>query len=103
MPAPRLIVCADTVMLDSDMNAVSVINIMDDVTPVGFPFLIPKLAVLSVMTRTDEEASQFQVALRIDLDAQTLFRAESQIDFQGEKESPYHPPEWDYCSTSRYT
>jgi hypothetical protein len=85
MIKPKLILCADYAMLDSQTNGVSVINILEDITPEGFPLFLPRLTILSILEKDPEDPDTVATRLVVRLNEQQIFTAETPIEFQGKK------------------
>jgi hypothetical protein len=58
-------VAAENVLLDTRTNQASAINLMEDVTVVAFPAVVPKLAVMFVLTRLPEDPEEVELSVRV--------------------------------------
>ena len=87
MIRPKLILCADYVLLDSQTNSVTAFSIIEDITPEGFPVFLPRFSILSVLERDPEDPDSIVTKVDVSLDDQSVYSAEGPIEFQGKKRS----------------
>ena len=75
--------CADRVIRDAATNSISVINILEEITPEGLPLFIPRVMIFALLHRDKEEdPSQIKCTLRIGIGDNKLLERELDIDFQ---------------------
>ena len=75
--------CADRVIRDAETNSISVINILEEITPEGLPLFIPRVMIFALLHRNKEEdPSQIKCTLRIGIGDNKLLERELDIDFQ---------------------
>lgn len=79
-----LLVCAESAIIDSATNRVSLFNILDEFSAPAFPTIMPNFSLVGILTRKAREAQKAAVRLRITLDGQKqpLLDAALKIDFQ---------------------
>jgi hypothetical protein len=82
MRALLFAVC-DNALLDANTNAVSLINILSDLHAAGFPIAIPRLAVVGMFERADNEPDVNNLQLKINLNGMEIANVPWPIDFQG--------------------
>jgi hypothetical protein len=57
----KLLVCAQSAALDGDTKEVSLFNLLDSVTAVGFPLLLQNMAVLAIFHREQADPNTINV------------------------------------------
>lgn len=85
----RLAVCAESVIIDRFTNGVSLINVIEDMSAVGFPIAIDRMAVLFVLERDESDEESLSASMHVDFrptdpggeDASVVIPVE--LDFQG--------------------
>ncbi|MBI3005007.1 MAG: hypothetical protein HYY49_06275 [Ignavibacteriales bacterium] len=83
MITPKLLLCADAVVRDAQTNHISVFNIYEEFSPAGLPAIVPRLTVLAVLERLQDDPANVDARLRITLGERNLFERPVHIDFQG--------------------
>jgi hypothetical protein len=83
MIIPKLLLVADTVITDRESNNVSVINILEEITPIGLPLLIPKVSVLSIFDREETDPEEFASTFRLTMGDMNIFTQEIPANFNG--------------------
>ena len=83
MITPRLLLCAEYVLTDRDSNNASVINILEEIAPTVLPIIIPRVAVLCIIERQEEDPEEAEILLRLTLHDQIIFEQQIPIDFLG--------------------
>ena len=77
-----LLTCAESVVVDQRTNKVSVFNVIDSINVPLFPFVMQRMTVLSMFSRTPEEPVEPQgFELVIALAGQELLRSGLQMNF----------------------
>ena len=76
---PAFVLVAESILQDMATNQVSVINLIEEVRPVGYPLLVPRLAVLVIFERDEDDDPTGEANLRILIEDQELFT--STLDF----------------------
>ena len=79
----RLMLAAETLIRDGDSNNVSAITIFEEFTFAAFPYIVPRLMVLTVLERDQDDADKFPLVLDITIAGQSLASINFEIDFQG--------------------
>ena len=75
--------CADRVIRDAETNSISVINILEEITPEGLPLIIPRVTIFALLHRNKEEdPSLIKCTFRIGVGDNTLLEGELNVDFQ---------------------
>jgi hypothetical protein len=82
MIQPVFVLAAETVLIDRATNTMSIINVFEELTPSGYPLLLPRFTVLALSTREpdDPAVTQAQVLITIDND-ETVFDGQTDVDF----------------------
>jgi hypothetical protein len=75
--------CCEICIQDGRSNVLSLINVLDEVSAVAFPVLMPKLTVVAVFTRTADEPETNTVRLRAVIGEAVIFDLELAVEFQG--------------------
>jgi hypothetical protein len=85
-----LILCAEGVVIDTDSNLVSAFNLLEEIVPAGFPFLLPRLSVLSSVERDmNDPAIPAGCSIRFQLDDEVIFQVASEVNFADRPRSRY--------------
>ncbi len=81
---PVLMLVAEGVVVDSETNLLSVFNVLEEITPFGYPFIFQRLATVSTTERDPEDPGlPPNCSIRFMLDDDTLLDTPANIDFQG--------------------
>lgn len=81
-------ICAESVSLDRFTDRLSIFNVVDRVSSLGFPLWIPQLALVVVIERDNREEPDPQVAtLKAVLDGKVIAESQAFIQFQGGSEA----------------
>lgn len=81
MITAKLALCAEIIVTDANSNALSAINILDDMTPEGYPFLFQKINFLVVSHKAPEDPKVHDVTIKISINEKIIFTTPSKIDF----------------------
>ncbi len=65
--------CAEAVVRDAASNALSAFNILEEINAVGFPVVVPRLAIVVALQREASDDSDQPASLRITLGDLELF------------------------------
>jgi len=76
-----LFVCAEGVSIDQRTNNLSIFSIFKEIVSVGFPFIFPRLTVVTMLQR-DAEDPDPQAELRIAHDGKEIFMGPIPVKFQ---------------------
>jgi hypothetical protein len=79
----RFIACCETCVQDVRSNAISLINVIDEITAFAFPFVIAKLAMVAFLERSPDDAENHQVTIRAELNDQRVLEHQFTLQFQG--------------------
>lgn len=79
----KLAVCGESVVRDADTNAMSVFNIIEDISAPGFPAVIPKLATLFIIERDEDDPDQIESLVVINLNDREIGRLPLISQFEG--------------------
>jgi hypothetical protein len=80
----RLFTACETSILDQRSNGLSLITIIDEMSSPSFPFIIPRLAIVTLFERNmDEQEKPHGLTVSAHLGDQELFSLGLEIDFQG--------------------
>lgn len=83
MPDVRLMVACQQVIVDTFSNAVSVIGVLDSLTLASVPTVIPRLMVLVVLERRDEDDDIFSANISVRLNGIVLGSSLGSVKFAG--------------------
>ena len=78
----KLFICADSAATDGRYNTVSAFHILEQLNATAFPFAIPRISMIAMFTRENEDPSTFQLQLQIDSGDQRLFDGPMPVNFQ---------------------
>jgi hypothetical protein len=78
-----LIACAESVVLDSPTNRISLFNLFEEFTGQIFPSIVPAIALVLMMTRTPAENGNLRLDVKISLNSKTLYERQIAANFQG--------------------
>lgn len=74
--------CAETIIVDRESNAVSIINLLEDINSIGFPLFIPKLSILNIFERIEADNGNItNYKLVITINNKELINAPYHIQF----------------------
>jgi hypothetical protein len=80
---PVLMLVAEGVVIDNESNLLSVFNVLEEITPFGFPFLIQRLATVTTTEKDPEDASiPPNCSVQFLLDQDVLLDTPANINFQ---------------------
>jgi hypothetical protein len=85
MIRPRLLVCAEGIVIDKRSNNVSAFEILEQLNPNSLPTVLPKLVVLSAFEKDEEDPDKIPVNIRITLGELEIINQEIPHNFQGKK------------------
>lgn len=77
----NVIFCAEFTIRDGDTNALSAINLLDDIRGAPLPFLIPRVSIVTLLERDANDPPDFPARMTIRLDGQQLFTGNFVIAF----------------------
>ena len=78
-----LMVCADRVIRDAQTNNISVINIIEGITPEGLPLFIQRFMIFAFLERNiKEDPSQIKCKVRIKISGNKLLENVIVVDFK---------------------
>lgn len=80
---PKLFICADNILRDSQTNTMTIISVIEEIHPDIYPVLIPRLAILLILERDPEDANNPDVRLLITQGDKEIFNDSMNVDFQG--------------------
>ncbi len=78
----RLLLCCETSVVDARSNNLSVVNIVEELSSPSFPVVVPKLSVIILLARQEDEPQLVSARLRLALADQTLFERGLELSFQ---------------------
>ena len=81
----KLMLCAESIVVDARTNNVSVFNIMDELSAESFPIFLQRFTVLTVLERDDDNDSTIECFLRITLADEEILNQAFDINFQDKK------------------
>jgi hypothetical protein len=84
MIKPSLSIGAESVVIDGATNAVSLMNVIEEIRAAQFPVLIQKLALLFVLERTESDPGRPEAHLQISLSDKPLGGLKVLVDFQSQ-------------------
>lgn len=79
---PLLHVCCSEIIRDAETNAISLINVLEEINGLGFPLLIPQFCIHLLSEREEREANTYEVRLKILNNETEVFSGDVKIDFQ---------------------
>jgi len=79
----RTFLVSDLAAVDKRTNTLSIFNIIGELNAESFPVIVPRLTVVMVFERKENEEEKQGVVLRIKQSGHKLFEAQITLDFQG--------------------
>ena len=77
--------CAEFVIRDAESNGISLINLLEQAVPQGFPALLPRLAVLLLLERDPGDPNEITYTFKVRMDEDPpLFEQSVTSGFQGQ-------------------
>lgn len=74
--------CAEGIVRDATTNSITAYNILEEVNAIGFPVVMPRLAIVVAVERESTDSSQQSARLRITLGDHELLSHALSLDFQ---------------------
>jgi hypothetical protein len=81
MIVPKLVIIAETVIVDRTTNQISAINCFEQFYPSGYPLLIPRLSIIAVLERELDDPLIAQLRISILLDNNEFYNQELSSHF----------------------
>jgi hypothetical protein len=82
-----LCVCCEIAVQDSRTATISLFNLVDELTALSFPVVIPKLTIVAILAREAEDPDRPETRVRGTLNGNVLFDLIMGIEFQGKLRS----------------
>jgi hypothetical protein len=77
------VLCAESVVTDASSNQISIFNVIETIQAQQVPFVIPKVALLTILERTNEETEQTPVTIVVLCNDAHIFTHVINVHFQG--------------------
>jgi hypothetical protein len=87
MVRPKLLLCAEGVVVDQRTNNTSAFNILEQLNFQSLPVVFPKMVILSVLERDKGDPEKWKGRLRIDLAGSVILDRPVEHNFQGKTRS----------------
>lgn len=81
MIRPVFALIADSVIIDQSTNQVSIINLVEQLHPAGYPLVVPRITVFAMFERLQDDDSTAEARVRILMDKDTLYDDNLEVDF----------------------
>lgn len=81
----KIFLCAESVICDTGTNNISIFNVLQNISSSGFPVLIHKFTIFSVMERSKEDLEELSCELKIANNDEELLIKPLNVDFQNKK------------------
>jgi hypothetical protein len=78
-----LFLACEAAIQDRDSNAVSIINVLEEISAAGFPIIVAKFTVVLTLQHEANDPDVAVITFHADLNQQRLFENPVQIAFQG--------------------
>jgi hypothetical protein len=78
----RLLLCAEGVVVDQLTNNLSVFNILDELHFQTLPAILPKMVIISVLDRDQDDPAKYEARLKIDLAGLKVMEMPIEYNFQ---------------------
>lgn len=78
----KIALCAESIVRDIESNQLSAFNILDQIVASSFPFVFPKLTVVGVFEREENDLMSFDIELDVSHNKTSLFNTSTMLDFQ---------------------
>ena len=85
MLTSKLLVCGETIIRDGASNYISIVNLFEDIVPMGYPVFLPRFTILHILERTLEEPEVIHSIVEISINDQQIFSQPLEEGFQGKK------------------
>jgi len=79
----KFVAAAETIIRDGETNSISIINVLENVNSPSYPILLPKLSVLWILKRTENDPEIFDAEIIFKIGEHELNRFPLGINFQG--------------------
>ncbi len=77
----QLLLLADDVVIDHEMNRISVFNIFEATKLLSFPALLPRVAAVASFTRASGDPTAFDLRIKLQLNDQDILSQEGIVQF----------------------
>ena len=77
------VLCCEVLLRDQETNTISAIKIYDDISPLGYPFLLSHLSILHVMSRDPEDPELVPTSIKLLFEGKEIFTQNVDAGFQG--------------------
>ncbi len=82
MPKLTIFLVCEKLIQDSETNLTSIINLMDGITPAGFPFMLAQTHLFMYFLKQEGDEKLYDVILKIKQGEQEIFTQNVQLDFK---------------------
>jgi hypothetical protein len=76
------LICCESIIRDAETGQITAYNVLDDITAVGFPILIPKFSIYFFSHREPDEPESLEVKLSIICNGKPLFNQQFKANFK---------------------
>lgn len=83
MLKPKLILCAEGVVVDSNTNTISLFSIIEEIVTTELPSILAKLSVISVMEREANDPEAYELIFRLNNNKKELWTTSVTANFNG--------------------
>ena len=87
MIRPKLLICAEGIVIDQKSNNVSAFNILEQLNFESLPVVFPKIEVLSVFERDEGDPQEYPVSIRITIAGSEILNQTVAHNFRDKKRS----------------
>jgi hypothetical protein len=79
----KLFLCSDSSAIDIRTNSASAFHILEEAMGMGLPFVIPRISIITIIERDDNEPNVANMTLRLSLNERQIFENPIELTFQG--------------------
>lgn len=78
----KLFTCSESAALDARTNTLSLFHLTEELNSPAFPVVVPRLTIVALLVRRENEPERGELQLRIAMGEQELYRGPFQFNFQ---------------------
>lgn len=78
-------ICCESIIRDAETNAISLINVIDEIVSQGAPIFLPRFAIFLLSEKEESDTGSNALQMTISVDAIELMRVDLAVNFETEQ------------------
>jgi hypothetical protein len=78
----KLAVCSESIVRDAETNNLSIFNMLEELTSIEFPFVLPRFATLFYLERDEQDPNVIDATITLSLNTTLIGQAVGKGDFE---------------------